>query len=54
MCGNGGRCLVKFAYHMGIHKTLTFFRLLMATMKRKSISMDTVSLKMVDVYEVKP
>jgi diaminopimelate epimerase len=25
MCGNGGRCLIKFAYNMGIHKKKYFF-----------------------------
>ena len=52
MCGNGGRCLVKFAYHMGIHKTTYRF---IATDGEHIADIDTdniVRLKMVDVNKV--
>lgn len=52
MCGNGGRCLVKFANHRGIHKTTYLF---IATDGEHEAEIDTdgtVSLKMKDVNEV--
>jgi diaminopimelate epimerase len=52
MCGNGGRCLVKFAHHSGIHKTLYKF-LAIDGEHEAEIDIDgTVSLKMKDVNEV--
>ncbi len=52
MCGNGGRCLVKFAYHMGIHKNTYHF---IATDGEHfgDIGIDQIiRLKMKDVTEV--
>lgn len=49
MCGNGGRCLVKFAYDMGIVKTVYHF-LAIDGPHEASVGLDgIVSLKMVDV-----
>ena len=54
MCGNGGRCLVKFAYHLGIKKSLYRF---MAVDGEHEAEIDDadgiVSLKMKDVTEIK-
>lgn len=53
MCGNGGRCLVKFAYHMGIHRSTYKF---IATDGEHEAEIDTdeiVSLRMKDVSGVK-
>jgi diaminopimelate epimerase len=53
MCGNGGRCLVKFAYHCGIHRTTYTFNAIDGE-HLAEIDLDgTVSLKMRDVYEIK-
>ncbi len=52
MCGNGGRCLVKFAYDMGIRKNRYLF---LATDGDHEAEIDddgTVSLKMKDVSSI--
>jgi diaminopimelate epimerase len=52
MCGNGGRCLVKFAHLMGIHKSEYHF-LAIDGGHRAEIEMDgTVRLKMIDIKKV--
>jgi diaminopimelate epimerase len=52
MCGNGGRCLVKFAYDQGIHKSSYHF---IATdgPHTAEIDDDIVSLKMKNVGEIR-
>ena len=53
MCGNGGRCLVKFAYRLGIHRNEYRF-LAVDGEHRAEIDTDgTVSLKMIDVDNIK-
>jgi diaminopimelate epimerase len=52
MCGNGGRCLVMFAYHMGIHRDNYHF---IAKDGKHEAEIDpdgTVSLKMQDVNSI--
>lgn len=52
MCGNGGRCMVKFAYHLGMHKEVYRF---LASDGVHEAEIDTdgiVSLKMKDVKKI--
>ena len=53
MCGNGGRCMAKFAYHLGIHREK--YRFLAADgIHEAEIDMDgIVSLKMKDVKTIR-
>jgi diaminopimelate epimerase len=53
MCGNGGRCLVKFAYHMGIHRSTYKFIATDGEHEGEIDTNETVSLKMKDVSGVK-
>ena len=53
MCGNGGRCLVKFAYHLGIHKNTYLFSAIDGDHEAEIDLDGTVSLKMKDVNEIR-
>ncbi|MFI5151728.1 MAG: diaminopimelate epimerase [Chitinophagales bacterium] len=53
MCGNGGRCMVKFAYHLGMHKDQFLFRAVDGDHLAELDHDGTVSLKMLDVAEIR-
>jgi diaminopimelate epimerase len=52
MCGNGGRCLVKFAHHTGIHKGMYKFIAVDGEHEAEIDTDGTVSLKMNKVNKV--
>lgn len=52
MCGNGGRCLVKFAYSIGIHKNVYHFLAIDGSHDAEIDTDGSVSLKMQDVAHV--
>ncbi|MFT4153444.1 diaminopimelate epimerase [Parafilimonas sp.] len=49
MCGNGGRCMVKFAYNMGLHKSEFLFIAVDGPHKAAIESNGWIDLKMIDV-----
>jgi diaminopimelate epimerase len=52
MCGNGGRCMIQFAYHRGLHKSEYFFKAADGEHKATIESNGWIDLKMKDVNEV--
>ena len=52
MCGNGGRCLIKFAYELGIHRNEYHFTAADGLHEAEIDTDGTVSLKMQDVNKV--
>lgn len=52
MCGNGGRCLVKFAYHQGIHRGSYRFIAVDGEHEAEITTQGIVRLKMQDVDNV--
>lgn len=52
MCGNGGRCLVKFAHHRGIHKSVYKFVAIDGEHEAEIDIDGAVSLKMQNVHKV--
>ena len=52
MCGNGGRCLVKFAYELDIHKGIYHFMAADGVHEAEIDTDGTVSIRMLDVKHV--
>ncbi len=52
MCGNGGRCLVKFAYSVGVHKSVYKFIAIDGEHEAEITDEGNVRLKMNDVKKV--
>ncbi len=52
MCGNGGRCLTRFAYDMGIHKITYRFLAIDGEHDAEIAEHGWIRLKMKDVFEV--
>jgi diaminopimelate epimerase len=52
MCGNGGRCLVKFAFDMGIHRESYHFIAIDGPHEASLAEHGWVQLKMKDVKNI--
>ena len=52
MCGNGGRCMIRFAYHMGIHKYTYRFMAADGVHEAEIDNHNNIRLKMNDVNKV--
>jgi diaminopimelate epimerase len=53
MCGNGGRCIVRFAYHLGIHRDIYHFLAADGEHDAETDVEGNIRLKMNDVGKVK-
>lgn len=53
MCGNGGRCMIKFAWHLGIHRDVYKFLAADGVHEAEIDTDGIVSLKMKDVRVIK-
>ena len=51
MCGNGGRCMIKFAYNLGMHKSKYHFLAVDGEHEGEIDDDGTISLKMKDVKD---